>query len=155
MDSLRARDNGPADQIGQAHLPLFFGLGDAVQFVSGRNSSLQASNPTIDVVHNLAFEVLHTPLFTAMEWTSSDNQPTKVFHLACRILEGKAPSSSLIVAQATANLLTTKDPEESARSGRGLRRRPLRLSTHTTWMARSQPPLIIHEPPQAQFIFPM
>ena len=28
--SLRARDNAPADQIGQARLPLSFGLADAV-----------------------------------------------------------------------------------------------------------------------------
>jgi hypothetical protein len=40
MDNLRARNNGPADQIGQACLPLSFGLADAAQSVNGHNSSL-------------------------------------------------------------------------------------------------------------------
>jgi len=115
VHNLRARDNGPADQIGQARLPLSFGLADAAQSVSGRNSSLEASNPATDVVHTLASKVLHIPLFTAMEWSSSDIQPAKVFHLASRILEGKATPSSLIVATATADLPTTEDPEEAAK----------------------------------------
>jgi hypothetical protein len=62
MDILQTRDNGPADQIGQARLPLSFGLADATQSISGRNSSLEVSNPTTDVVHTLASKVLHTPL---------------------------------------------------------------------------------------------
>ena len=115
VHNLRARDNGPADQIGQARLPLSFGLADAAQSVSGRNSSLEASNPVTDVLHTLASKVLHTPLFTAMEWSSSDIQPAKVFHLAGRILEGKATPSSLTVANATTDLPTTEDPEEAAK----------------------------------------
>jgi hypothetical protein len=114
LDNLRARHNGPADQIGQARLSLSFGLADAVQSVSGRNSNLEASNPTTDVVHTLASKVLHTPLFTAMEWSSSDFQPAKVFHLAGRILEGKT-LSSLTVAQATTDIPTMEDPEEAAK----------------------------------------
>jgi hypothetical protein len=35
MKSLRARDNGPADQIGQARLSLSLRLANAIQFVSG------------------------------------------------------------------------------------------------------------------------
>ena len=50
-----------------------------------------------------------------MEWSSSDIQPAKVFHLASRILEGKATPSSLTVANATADLPTTEDPEEAAK----------------------------------------
>ena len=42
INNLRARDNGPADQISQARLPLSFGLVDAVQSVSGRTSSFEA-----------------------------------------------------------------------------------------------------------------
>ena len=79
MDILRARDNGPADHISQTRLHLSFGLADAAQSVSGRNSSLEVSNLTIDVVHTLASKVLHTPLFTSMEWSSSAIQPAKVF----------------------------------------------------------------------------
>ena len=97
VDSSRARDNGLADQIGQARLPLSFGLADVVQYISGRNLSLEASNPLTDMMHILASKVLHTPLFTAMEWSSSGIQPAKIFHLVCRILEGKASPSSLTI----------------------------------------------------------
>ena len=114
MYSLRARDNGPTDQISQTRLPLYFRLVDAAQSVLGRNLSLKASNPAIDVVHTLVSKVLHTFLFIAMEWSSSDIQPARIFHLASRILEGKTPPSSLTVAQATADLLTTEDPVEAA-----------------------------------------
>ena len=62
---------------------------------------------------NLASTMLHTLFFITMEWWSSDIQPAKVFHLACRILEEKIPPSSLIVAQATENLSTTEVPEEA------------------------------------------
>ena len=97
VDNLRARDIGPADHIGQAHLPLPFGLADVVQYVSGCHSSLEASNPATDVVHTLASKMLYTPLFIAMQWSSCGIQPAQVFHLACRILEGKAPPSILTV----------------------------------------------------------
>ena len=42
-------------------------------------------------------------------------QSAKVFHLAGKNLGGKAPISSLTMAQATAHLPTTEDPEEAAR----------------------------------------
>ena len=72
LDNLRARDNGPADRIGHAHLRLFFGLADVVQSVSGCHSSLEASNLLTNVMFTLASKVLHTPLFTAMEWLLPD-----------------------------------------------------------------------------------
>ena len=53
VKSLQAWDKGSADQIGQTHLPLSFGLADAVQSVSGCNSSVDASNPTTNVVQTL------------------------------------------------------------------------------------------------------
>ena len=67
------------------------------------------------MVHTLASKVLHTPLFTAMEWSSPEFQPTKVFHLADRILERKTSSSSLTVAEAITNIPTSEDPEEVAK----------------------------------------
>ena len=115
MDNLRARDNGPADHIGQTHLPLSFGLADAAQFVIGHNLSLEASNRVADVVHTLASKVLHTPLFTAIEWSSSGFQPAKVLYLAGRILEEKTSRFSLTVAQAIANIPTMEDLEEAAK----------------------------------------
>ena len=69
VDNLRARDNGSKDQIGQARLPLSFGLVDAAQFISGRTLGLKALNPAIDVVHTLASKVLHILFFTAMDWS--------------------------------------------------------------------------------------
>ena len=71
VENLRARNSGPADQIGQARLPLFFGLADALQSVSGCHSHVDASDSPTDVVHTVASKVLQTPLFTAMESSSS------------------------------------------------------------------------------------
>ena len=115
VNSLGAQDNDPADQIGQVRLPLSFGLADAVQSVNGCHLSLKALNPATDVVHTLASKVLYTPLFAAMEWSSSGIPPAKVFHLAGKILEGKAPPFSLTVTQATADLHITGDPKEVAK----------------------------------------
>jgi hypothetical protein len=41
--------------------------------------------------------------------------PTKVFDLACRILEGKTPSTSLTVVQTTVDSSTTEDLEDVGR----------------------------------------
>ena len=91
VGSLRARDNGLADQIGQARLSLSFGLADVVQSVSGRHSSLEASNPVTDVVYIFGIQSIAHNFVTAMELSSPDIHPTKVFHLTSSILEGKAP----------------------------------------------------------------
>jgi hypothetical protein len=74
-----------------------------------------ASDPATDVVHTLASKAVHTPLFTAMKWSSSAIHPTKVFHLAGRILERKATPASLTVAQATVDPSTTDNHEEAAK----------------------------------------
>lgn len=78
-ENLRTRDNGAADQISQAHMLLSFELADLVQSVSGRNSNMDASNPTIEVIHTLASKMLHTFLFTSMNWSSFGIQTAKVF----------------------------------------------------------------------------
>ena len=91
MENLQAQDIGPVDQIGQVCLPLPFGLADAFQFVSNFKLSLVALKLTTDMMHTLASKVLQTPLFKTMEWSSSDIQITKVFHIVSRILEGKYP----------------------------------------------------------------
>ena len=96
--SLRARDNVPAGHIGQARLSLSFGLADAIQSVSGHHPNNEVPNSATDVAHTLASKVLHTHLFTAMEWLLLQFQPTKVFHLAGRILERKAFLPPLTVA---------------------------------------------------------
>jgi hypothetical protein len=60
VESLQTQNNGHEDQIGQARLSLFFGLEDVVQFVSGHNSSLEALNLAINMVHTSASKVLYT-----------------------------------------------------------------------------------------------
>ena len=102
-------------RIGQTRLSLSFGLANVVQSLSGRNSCLRASNLVTSVVYTLASKVLHISLITTMEWSSFGIQPAKVSHLVGRILKGKTSPSSLTMAQATADLHTTEDPEEVAR----------------------------------------
>lgn len=51
MENLRAQDNGLADQISHAHLPLSVGLAVVVQSVSVHNSSVEALNRVINMVH--------------------------------------------------------------------------------------------------------
>ena len=80
MAILQNWDNALADHIGQARLPLSFGLANAVQFVSGPHPSDEVSNPATDMVHTLESKMLHTHLFTAIKWSSPEFQPAKVFH---------------------------------------------------------------------------
>ena len=115
VESLRAWNSGPTDQIGQASLPLSFGLADVVQSVSGRHSHINVLDLQTDMVLTLASKVLHTPLFTAIKWSTSDIQLAKVFYLAGRILEVKSPSALLTVVQTTVDPSTTEDPEEASR----------------------------------------
>ena len=104
----------PADHIGQARLPLSFGLADAIQSVSGCHPN-EVPNSTIDVVHTLASKVLHTHLFMAMDWSLPYFQPAKVFYLAGRILKGKASLPSMTMAQAAMDILASEDPKEVAK----------------------------------------
>ena len=113
VEILHARDNGPIDQIGQAHLLVFFGLADVVQYIIGPNLSMKALNLATNKVYTLESKVLCTPLFIAIKWSSPDIQLAKVFHLACKILEGKASLSCLIMAQATKDLLAIEDSLET------------------------------------------
>ena len=69
----------------------------------------------IDVAHTLASKVLHTPLFTAIDWSSPEFQSAKVFHLAGRILEGKASLPSMTVTQATTYIIASEDYEKVAK----------------------------------------
>ena len=90
-------------------------MADAVESVSGRHPNNEVPNSVTDMAHTLASKVLHTPLFTAMEWASPEFQPAKVFHLADRILEGKACVPSLTVAQAIMDIPASEDPKEVAK----------------------------------------
>ena len=89
-------------------------MADAVQSVSDRHPNV-ILNLASDVAHTLASKVLHISLFTAMEWSSPEFQPAKVFHLAGRILEGKTSLPSLSVAQATTDIHVSEDHEEVAK----------------------------------------
>ena len=68
-----------------------------------------------NVAYTLASKVLHTPLFTEMDYSSPEFQPAKVFHLAGRILEGKASLPSMTMVQPTTDILASEDREEVAK----------------------------------------
>ena len=140
-----------ANQIGQARLPLSFGLADAVQTISGRYPN-EVPNSAINVAHTLASKVLHTPLFMAMDWLSTEFQPAKVFHLASRILEGKASLPSMTVAQATTDILAPEDPEKVAKRRAKFAAETLRLLTHIPQMTRHRPRLMTYQYPREQLI---
>lgn len=71
---------------------------------------MEALNLSIDIVHTLASQMLHTPLFTIMKWLPLEIRPAKVFHLGGKILEGNASMSTL-----AANIFATDDSEEVAK----------------------------------------
>lgn len=98
VESLQIWNNGHPDQIGHFWLPLFFGFIDDVQYLNDRNLSMETSNLLTDMVPMLASKMLHTPLFTAMVWSSLEIQLAKVVHLASKIPEGKTLLFSLTVA---------------------------------------------------------
>ena len=50
-----------------------------------------------------------------MDWLLPSIQPAKVFHLADRILEGKAFLSSPTGTQATVDFLVTEDPDKTTK----------------------------------------
>ena len=83
--------------------------------ISGQNLSMDALNPTANMVHALASKALHTHSSTTMKWSSPGIQPAKVFYLACKTLKGNVSLSFLTVAQTITNLPITKDSEEAAR----------------------------------------
>lgn len=132
---------------------MFFGLGDVFQFISGQNLSIEASNAATDMVHTLVSKVLQTPLLTTMKWLSTGIQPALVFHLVGRILEGNASLFSHTVAQATANLPSLRIPKKRPNKQQSLRRRPLRVLTHTPQTTMGQPHLTTHENLWEQLIY--
>ena len=94
-------------------------------------------------------------MFTAMELSSPDIQPAKVFHLAGRILEGKASLPSLTVAQATVETSTIEDLEEVAK-----RRAMLAAEAIASFDAHISdggglPHLMTYQWPQEQLTCPM
>ena len=53
--------------------------------------------------------MLQMPIFSSVEMLAPDFAPAQVFHLAGKILEGKAPMPSLEVAQAIIEPSTEED----------------------------------------------
>lgn len=72
MESLRAQSSGTTDLIGQARLPLSFGLADAVQSLHVPIPTVDASSSSASVEHSLASRILHTPIFTTVDLMASD-----------------------------------------------------------------------------------
>lgn len=98
----RPRHTGLPDHIGQARLPLSFTIADAV--ASGTApppvSASRSSRVQEDAAHTLAYKVLQLPVFSGVDLSIPEFQPSSVFHLAGSMLEGKVPMPSLEVAQA-------------------------------------------------------
>ena len=67
-----------------------------------------------DVTQALAYKILHMPIFSGSELMAPDLKPAAVFHLAGRMLEGKADLPSLQVSQAVVDVPVAKDVENLA-----------------------------------------
>jgi len=107
----RTRHSGSPDHIGQARLPLSFGLAD---IASAPRPHVPAPAPDGGVVardsaHTLAYKVLQMPIFSSVDLLAPDFKPAGVFHLAGEMLEGKVPMPSLEVAQAVTKPSTDED----------------------------------------------
>src|SRR6202022_3146441 len=76
------RHAGPADQVGQARLPLSFGLVDTT-VVGAKNPVPLRDGDSIskDVTQTLAYKILHMPIFSGSELMAPDFKPAGVFHL--------------------------------------------------------------------------
>jgi hypothetical protein len=111
QDSGRARHSGLSDQIGQARLPLSFGLADVGSAARSYIPASAQDGGTVvrDTAHTLAYKVLQMPIFSSVELLAPDFKPAGVFHLAGKMLEGKVPMPSLEVAQAVTEPSTDED----------------------------------------------
>jgi hypothetical protein len=106
------RHAGPADQVGQARLPLSFGLVDTT-VVGAKNPVPLRDGDSIskDVTQALAYRILHMPIFMSSELMAPDFKPAGVFHLAGRMLEGKADLPSLQVSQVVVDVPVAEEVE--------------------------------------------
>ena len=107
----RTRHSGSPDHIGQARLPLSFGLADTASAPQPHVSALARDEEPVarDSVHTLAHKVLQMPMFSSIDVLASDFKPARVFHLAGQMLEGKVAMPSLEVAQAVTEPSTDED----------------------------------------------
>ena len=111
----RPRHAGPTDQVGQARLPLSFELVDTA-VVGAKNPVSLRDGDSIskDVTHVLAYKILHMPIFLSSELMAPDFEPAGIFHLAGRILEGKADLPSLKVSQDVVDVPVAQEVEDLA-----------------------------------------
>jgi hypothetical protein len=109
------RHAGPADQVGQAGLPLSFGLVDTT-VVGAKNPVPLSDGDSIskDVTQALAYKTLHMLIFSGSELMAPDFKPAGVFHLAGRMLEDKADLPSLQVSQPVVDVPVAEEVEDLA-----------------------------------------
>ena len=81
------RHAGPTDQVGQARLPLSFGLVDTT-VVGTKNPVPLRDGDSIskDVTQVLAYKIFHMPIFSSSELMTPDFEHAGIFHLAGRML---------------------------------------------------------------------
>ena len=79
------RHAGPTDQVGQARLPLSFGLVDTA-VVGAKNPVPLRDGDSIskDVTHALAYKILQMSIFSGSELMAPDFKHAGVFHLVGR-----------------------------------------------------------------------
>ena len=95
------RHAGLPDHIGQSRLPLSFTIADAATSSAAPPPVTvpQVSPIHGDAAHSLAYKVLRLPVFAGVDFMTSDFHPSRVFHLAGSMLEGKVPMPSLEVSK--------------------------------------------------------
>jgi hypothetical protein len=109
------RHAGPADQVGQARLPLSFGLVDTT-VVGAKNPIPLRDGDFIskDVTQALPYKIFHMPIFSGSELMASDFKIAGIFHLDGRMLEGKADLPSLQVSQVVVDVAVVEEVKDLA-----------------------------------------
>ena len=90
---------GPADNIGQARLPMSFDLTDVASTLPGGAGT---SSTSLDEgqVKELACKLLQMPLFSGLQLQQPNFQPADVYHMAGSMMQGKVPLPPTIAVNA-------------------------------------------------------
>ena len=110
----KVRFQGPADNIGQARLPLSFDLTDVTATLPA-DSGRRATSLSGDQVKEMACKLLQVPLFSVLQMQQPDFQPADVYHMAWNMAQGKEPLPSVIASNAMQTEVPTQEEERLSR----------------------------------------
>lgn len=101
MQNLQDRHIGITHQIGQAILPLSFGLANNVSKspICGPSTSLDGVKFSTDLTNTLTHRVLKMLIFSGDDMMAPHFQPSIIFYLVGKLLEDKVAMPSLDIAQ--------------------------------------------------------